>query len=216
MNPTKSTARLIFCCFENLFHMRIINVNMAEKFYKNEKFQKFFYGFLYFLMTIGCVFTFCFVFVRSYYTNVYISGSSMTPTLLGGTGGKWYYGISDNHSSTVDNIKRFDVALTYYPSAWNAGDEDTVYKIKRVWGLPGETITLSKTTTEYTFTVKEGDEIKYSITAPIIKKYYDFAHDNMTVAEFKTDKKTFYTNAKNDRVFTITLDKEKQESENPF
>ncbi len=189
----------------------IIKLNMAEKFYKNEKFQKIFYPILYLLLSVAFLVSGCFIFVRSYYTNVYISGSSMMPTLLGGNGGRWNYGISDNHKSALKTIKRFDVVLTYYPSSWGVGDEDTTYKIKRVWGFPGETISLHRNESEYIFTASYNGEEIYKITAPIISRKYSFSSNEWKIAEFKLEKKTFVTHADTLREFEITLDKEKQE-----
>ena len=193
----------------------IIKLNMAEKFYKNEKFQKIFYPILYLLLLASFLISGCFIFVRSYYTNVYISGSSMMPSLLGGKDGKWNYGISDNHKSALRTIKRFDVVLTYYPNGWAPGeDEDTTYKIKRVWGFPGETISLTKSEdgTEYIFTASKDDEVIYSVTAPISKKQFSFTgNNNWKVAEFELEKKTFVTHADTNREFNLTLSEEKQE-----
>ena len=195
--------------------VRIIKINMAEKFFKSEKFQKVFYPILYLILSVAFLVSFCFIFVRSYYTNVYISGSSMMPTLLGGNSGKWNYGISDNHKNTIKNIKRFDVVLTYYPSSWNGGSgeekEDTTYKIKRVWGFPGETISLTRNTNEYVFKVTKGEEEIYKITAPILKRKYPFSSTEWTIAEFSLKNKTFVTHADAKREFIINLDEEKQE-----
>lgn len=205
--------------FDAIFiSVRIIKLNMTTKFYKNEKFQRVFYPVLYIALAIAFLISGCFIFIRSYYTNVYISGSSMMPTLLGGINGKWNYGISDNHQSAIKNIKRFDVVLTYYPNSWissidpdDDSIEDTTYKIKRVWGFPGETISLKRQGSEYVFTASiDGDEI-YSITAPIVSKKYDFTSSTWQIAEFKLEKKTFVTHVDTKREFEITLDKEKQE-----
>ena len=182
---------------------------MAEKFYKNEKFQKILYPILYFVLSIGIVVVGCLVFYRTYYTSVYISGSSMAPTLLGGRNNKWHYGIADNHDSAIKNLKRFDVALTYYPSGWMGGDEDTTYKIKRVWGFPGETITMTKEVDQFVFTVKDGDAVTYTVTAKIENK--DTAYGEWKVANFNVGNKSFYTHADTDRTYEITLSKEKQE-----
>ena len=44
------------------------------------------------------------------------------------------YGVMDTHKSAINKIKRFDIVVTKYAST------DTRNKIKRVLGLPGETI----------------------------------------------------------------------------
>ncbi|MCR4912013.1 MAG: S26 family signal peptidase [Bacilli bacterium] len=182
---------------------------MAEKFYNSEKFQKIFYPFLYFILAVAFIVTGSFVFYRTYYTNVYVSGSSMMPTLVGGNQGRWHYGISDNHEIAIKNLKRFDVALTYYPSGWIGGDEDTTYKIKRVWGLPGETISLTKETDRYVFTVKEGEKVTYTVTGTIEEK--TLSYGNWKVASFDAGNKVFNTHADTIRTFELTLSKEKQE-----
>ena len=194
----------------------IIFLNMAEKFYKNEKFQKIFYALLYFALAITFAITGASIFHNRYYTNIYVSGSSMMPTLIGNTSDRVHYGISDNHEKALRNLKRFDVVITYYP--WNIpeGSTDEVYKIKRVWGFPGETLNLSfdKESNKFTFTASLGSETKYTITAPVVDKTVN--NNKWNVAEFVTENKTFYTHTYNSiddskREFTVTLDKNKQE-----
>ena len=198
----------------------IIFLNMAEKFYKNEKFQKIFYALLYFALAITFAITGASIFHNRYYTNIYVSGSSMMPTLIGNTSNRVHYGISDNHERALRSLKRFDVVITYYP--WNIpeGYTDEVYKIKRVWGFPGETISLSFSfeDNKFTFTAGEGENVRYTITAPVKTKEVSNGVSTSTwnVAEFVTPEKTFYTHAYNNitdskREFTVTLDKDKQE-----
>ena len=91
-----------------------------------------------------------------YYRRVYLSpfwvnGQSMYPTLNGnaydnygnkldessGSSKVGYivdYGVMDTHKSALNKIKRFDIVITKYSSL------DEGNKIKRVIGLPGETI----------------------------------------------------------------------------
>ena len=205
--------------------MRIMFLNMGTKFYKNEKFQKIFYAVLYLVCAFAFVISGCYIFYKSYYSNVYVSGTSMSPTLMGGNvEGRSHYGISDNHDIAIRNLKRFDVVITYYPSSWNGGDEDTTYKIKRVWGFPGETITMSYLNDEYIFTVSENDRVIYETKAAVSIKKYDGLGE-LKVASFTDGKRTFDTNAfgryteggqtkfnsplRSD--FTISLNKEKGE-----
>lgn len=170
--------------------------NKVIGFFRSQKFLAVFYPCLYFALTIGVVTTGLFVFQRNYYTNVYVNGSSMSPTLLGGTGNKkCHYGISDNHQKALKNLKRFDVVITYYPKSWSGVDADTVYKIKRVWGFPGETLKMSFNDNEYTFEVFKNDENIYKIAAPVGintfsdgDNYYQYA-----TAQFVTEYRTFYT-----------------------
>ena len=88
---------------------------------------------------------------RAYLTPFWVNGQSMYPTLNGnaldakgnklnensGPSAVGYtvdYGVMDKHEKAINKLKRFDVVVTKY-------DEfDTSDKIKRVIGLPGETI----------------------------------------------------------------------------
>ena len=197
---------------------------MDKKFYKNEKFQKTFYAVLYLICAFAFVISGSYIFYKSYYSNVYVSGVSMSPTLLGGNvNGRCHYGISDNHRKAIDNLKRFDVVITYYPSTWVGTDEDTTYKIKRVWGFPGETISMSYSNDEYTFTVSRDDRVIYeTVAATSVKKYEGIGE--LKVASFTDGRRTFDTNAFSKFMdggvatysplrtsFTVNLSKEKQE-----
>ena len=192
---------------------------MSEKFYKNEKFQKTFYAVLYLICAFSFIISGCFIFYKTYYTNVYVSGASMSPTLVGGTHGqKNSYGISDNHRVAIDNLKRFDVVITHYPSSWVGGDEDTIYKIKRVWGFPGETITMKYEDDKYTFTASVDDKVVYTISSSECSIRHDDGLGDIKVAVFNDGKRTFCTNAFSSVIYsplrtsyTISLDKEKKE-----
>lgn len=165
--------------------------NAFLTFIKSDKFQMFFYPIVYFLLTIGLVVVGCFIFSRNYYTNVYVSGGSMSPTLIGGENGRYHYGISDNHRKAVKNLERFDVVVTYYPKSWNSDD---AYKIKRVWGFPNETITMSFDNTNYTYTFEasKNGEVIYSTNA--ITEDIGLGYK---VATFVTARRTFHTHATN-------------------
>ena len=88
---------------------------------------------------------------RSYLTPFWVNGQSMYPTLnknatdsngnkldeTSGSAGVGYtvdYGVMDTHKSAINKIKRFDIVVTKYSKS------DTKNKIKRILGLPGETI----------------------------------------------------------------------------
>lgn len=90
---------------------------------------------------------------RSYLTPFWVNGQSMYPTLnlhatdkngkeLGENppdpsareGYTVDYGVMDTHKKAINKIKRFDIVVTKYTK------EDTSNKIKRVLGLPGDTI----------------------------------------------------------------------------
>ena len=90
---------------------------------------------------------------RSYLTPFWVNGQSMYPTLnlhatnkngeeLGENpadpsareGYTVDYGVMDTHKKAINKVKRFDIVVTKYSKG------DTSNKIKRVLGLPGETI----------------------------------------------------------------------------
>ena len=90
---------------------------------------------------------------RSYLTPFWVNGQSMYPTLnlhatdkngneLGPApadpsaheGYTVDYGVMDTHEKAIKKLKRFDVVVTKYSA------QDTSNKIKRVLGLPGETV----------------------------------------------------------------------------
>ena len=132
----------------------------------------------YFLTVVALCVTSSVLMKKSYFSYIYVSGSSMNPTLIGGSGGNASAPYIDSttheyvhgdivHFGTVDpsvkakkNIKRYDIVTTYYP------DEDydsngklkpnAPYKIKRVIALPGETFKIE----QGVLSVKYGDEYK--------------------------------------------------------
>ena len=94
---------------------------------------------------------------RSYLTPFWVNGQSMYPTLneeatfpngqkIGKEGGSATvgsivdYGVMDEHQGAIDKLKRFDIVITKYLS----NDTDSS-KIKRVVGLPGETVEFKNT-----------------------------------------------------------------------
>lgn len=101
------------------------------------------------LLCLSCVFFYQNVYLEKFY----VSGQSMWPTLneyaldqngkligqdgrdkSGEVGTKVEVGVMDTHKSAKKKIKRFDIVTTYY------SDNDTYFKIKRIIGLPGETL----------------------------------------------------------------------------
>ena len=94
---------------------------------------------------------------RSYLTPFWVNGQSMYPTLnkdatfpngekIGKTGGSASvgsivdYGVMDEHKGAINKLKRFDIVITKYLS----NDSDSS-KIKRIIGLPGETVEFKNT-----------------------------------------------------------------------
>ena len=93
------------------------------------------------------------IFHSYYYELIYVSGTSMSPTLNGvdddASGSLVDFGIVDAHKSALDHIKRFDIVSTYYPDATDYDAQGNLYKnakkkIKRVVALPGETFKVEK------------------------------------------------------------------------
>ena len=77
------------------------------------------------------------LFNNFYYETIFVSGSSMYPTLEGnwqkGEPGQADYGIVDNSYGAKKSLKRYQIVTTHY------FEQDESYKIKRVIFLPGET-----------------------------------------------------------------------------
>ena len=113
---------------------------------------------------------------KSYYSYIFVSGQSMTPTLIGGQpsgargpsynhstgvltpGDTVHFGISDESVKAKKNIHRYDIVTVYYP--WTDYDssgnlkKNADYKIKRVIALPGETFVIEQGVLK----IKENDE----------------------------------------------------------
>lgn len=112
-----------------------------------------------FAALIGLCFTTSVAITRNYYDTIFVSGSSMNPTLYGGQGGlakapyvdehnEYHsgdyvnFGLVDPSEKAKKNIKRYDIITTYYPSDYTSSGaliDNAAYKIKRVIALPGET-----------------------------------------------------------------------------
>lgn len=131
------------------------------------------------------------IYQKVYLTPFWVNGQSMYPTLnkdakrangelLGKTGGSVSagctqvdYGVMDTHKSALSKIKRFDIVVCRY------SETDTSDKIKRVIGLPGETIlftSLPGSAKNGSVAVKNGDSYTY-LEQPIPNEYIVEADD---------------------------------------
>lgn len=133
---------------------------------KKSKINSILWAIGYFVVTMCIVVSVCILFHNNYFALIYVDGSSMTPTL--NNNGVVEFGIVDEHSSAINNLKRFDIITTYYPVKYHGSNgytSDYVYinengqevattyddpdhevkvaknadfKIKRIMALPGE------------------------------------------------------------------------------
>ncbi len=108
---------------------------------------------IYFLLIISVCVSFIMVFHSYYYRSIFVSGSSMEPTLNGNVSDRVDYGVIDDHEYALKSLKRFQIVTTYYPfkdshdykSQFVKGGNNELnpseasYKIKRLYALPGET-----------------------------------------------------------------------------
>lgn len=78
-----------------------------------------------------------YLFINSYYTPVWVDGVSMQPTLINKE-----FGLMNGHKNRINSIKRSEIIIAYVDlNGDNQIESDPV--IKRVIGLPGETIRIT-------------------------------------------------------------------------
>lgn len=90
------------------------------------------------LLVVGIVVFTQAIFNANYYSNFYVSGESMSPTLTGDPNDA-DYGKYDGHDSAIKNVKRFQIVTTHYPSERSLPEEEKTLKIKRLLFKPGDT-----------------------------------------------------------------------------
>ena len=118
------------------------DIFMAMESTKKKKISLIVSACVYFVLIISICASIGLVFHSYYYMPIFVSGSSMYPTLVGDKNNA-NFGIVDNHKKAIDRIERFDIVTTYYP--WEDYDDNNQlksnasFKIKRVIALPGET-----------------------------------------------------------------------------
>ena len=118
----------------------------------------------YFLLVLALCFVGGLVFHNYYYEQIYVSGSSMAPTLNGDDseqdGTVVDFGIVDTHKSAINNVKRFSIVSTYYYDDYSSNGTlklNPKKKIKRIIAMPNETFKIEGSK----LYVKENDEFKY-------------------------------------------------------
>lgn len=183
---------------------------MSRKF---TKFQSIFIPLLYLVIVLAILVSGCVIFYRTYYSPIYVSGESMYPTLLGGntSSKRHHYGIADEHTFALRHLERFDVVTTSYPAGW-ASSETT--KIKRVWGFPGETLTMTKNESSYIFKVTRDTKTVYESVYSIAEQTFSYEGNEMTIngLDINYGHRHFLVNVQDkNREFSITLDKDKEE-----
>lgn len=99
--------------------------------HKGRKFFSAFITVIAVMLIIGAAGT---IFVNSYFIPVWVDGTSMEPNLK-----NYEFGLMDGHARAIAKVKRFDIVIAYADLNRNGiNDDDPV--IKRVIGLPGETL----------------------------------------------------------------------------
>lgn len=150
---------------------------------------------LYLVFSFSIAFSACTIFQSVYYKGIWVTGTSMEPTLTGSV--LHSYGYEDKHDWILDKLERFDVITTFWPDEWNNDRPDESDKIKRLWGLPNETISLDFDELHFTFTATT-DSYRRVYKSADVKVYPDIK--GLCCAEFSVGRRIFktkiYNNAK--------------------
>lgn len=99
----------------------------------------------------------------------FVVGTSMQPTLVGDKNNSTY-GYSDNSEAAINGLERFDLVICYYPFG-GSDDYEKPYKkgesqltdkaslkVKRVIGLPGDTLHIQNEVFSITYSDTKGRE----------------------------------------------------------
>lgn len=109
---------------------------------------------------------------KATYDCFFVVGPSMQPTLAGDSNNSTY-GYSDNSQAAIDSLERFDLVICYYPFSSESDYEQpyirnvsqktssAVLKVKRVIGLPGDTLHIDNETFSISYTLN-GEQITES------------------------------------------------------
>lgn len=154
-----------------------------EKPIKNRKGLSVFFNILITLLSIiALTIAGVLIYQKRYLSPFWVNGQSMYPTLNKyalDPNGQLYkengsstlagsknvdYGVMDKHERALKKIKRFDIVVCKYSK------DDASDKIKRVVGLPGETIKFGQGNINGTLFVKNGNEF-YATEQPIDNEY---------------------------------------------
>lgn len=99
----------------------------------------------YFLLVLAVLISGALLFHTFYYELIYVSGTSMAPT-LSQEGDIVDFGILDTHESAKKHLKRFDIVSSYYPTSVDYYDlsnnilrPNAKKKLKRIIAMPNET-----------------------------------------------------------------------------
>lgn len=150
---------------------------MAKK-SRHPKMNKIIWALVYFAIVVLVCVTGVHSFRARYFGEFYVSGNSMYPT-LNNDPSRHDFGLADTSEQAINTLKRFDILLTYYP--WSdyenngepykpgnklkdadkpESERSIKCKIKRLIGLPGETVIINNDYSLTIFTL-DGDILTY-------------------------------------------------------
>jgi len=142
---------------------------------RNKKLRAIITAISYFLLVVAICYSSAHIFHSYYYEHIYVSGSSMEPTLKGApntgnlVGATVDFGIVDPSKGAINHIERFDIVSTYYYDDFLDEEAGTLkkgakLKIKRIIALPKESFEI-KNSLLYVFDDKDvANEIKYNFS----------------------------------------------------